>query len=233
VSSQYAQKLALVKEAFMFAKIILRTLWCGKTTERGHDEIYFIVAAQNGDGTTYTKLLPDGDGDADGGRAWDCNDGEGDPKKDRILRYPLYQYPLNVGQTCAVKIVVMESDGTDYNEAAQAAGTLLGTIQDPIAMAVGAVASIAGHAHLLPSNENDCLGGVSFVLTNRNGTLEWTYGVSATDPQHVPYAFYDPNDGVSTGLNSGQVKNGLFQHQRNVDGGDGGYFVYYNILLTQ
>ena len=201
--------------------IQLRTLYCKKTTESGHDEIYLIVGGSHGDGSRFHKLCPGGSGDADNGQAWDLNDSC--DKKDRWLRFPVYTAPLHSGQTADVRIVFMESDGTDYGRALAAAANVAATsASDPLATAIGTIGQVIGATGLL-QNEDDCLGAVDIVLQNKSGQLHWSYGFNG---EH--YSAHSPD----ILENPGGAPNLAFLHLRNIDGGDGDYHAYLAITMS-
>lgn len=202
-------------------RLTLRTLYGEKTTEQGHDEIFAIVTGRNGDGSTFRKVLPSGDGDADNNTAWDLND-SGD-KQDRWLRYPLHMAPLLPGQWTEIRVVFIESDGGDYNTTVAAVGDAMSTSGNPWVAVPGLLASAAGHLRLVPANGNDALGGIVIMARNNNGRLEWLHEATSGDTRVDTHA--------EAGLNAGGVANQLFARLRNLDGGDGNYHSYYYIHL--
>lgn len=202
-------------------RLTLRTLYGEKTTEQGHDEILAVVTGRNGDGSTFRKVLPANDGDADGGTAWDLND-SGD-KQDRWLRYLLHMAPLLPGQWTEIRVAFIESDDQDYNATVGAIGDGMTTSGNPWIAGAGYLASVAGRLRVLPQNGNDVLGGIVIMARNNNGRLEWIHGSTSGDTRVDTHA--------EAGLNAGGVDNQLFARLRNLDGGDGNYHSYYYIHL--
>ena len=199
-------------------KVELRTLYCRKTTENGHDEVYLIVGGTHGDGSHFDKLCPGGTGDADGGQAWDFND-SGD-KQDRWLRYTVYTAPLGTGRSASIHIVFMESDGSNYGEALQVAGQVaVAAGGNPSLATVGSLINATG----LLQNRDDCLGALDLVLQNDGGKLRWTYSFNGSH-----YTDHSPD----IPANPSGAPNLVCCHLRNVDGGDGDYDAYLTITMS-
>jgi hypothetical protein len=128
VSGNY--KLLQVGQAVQRARLVLTRLTCYRTTEDGHDEVYYVAGGVDGSGQKVSHRGPDAanGGDADGGTAWDMND-SGD-KKDRTLNATLYEGSLKTGEVANVAIGLCESDGTDVGQVLKAAGELASKIPD-------------------------------------------------------------------------------------------------------
>jgi len=155
---------------FRRARLVLRHLGCGKTTEQGHDEIYYVLAGQHGDGTPFHLRGPDAiqGGDADGGSAWDMND-SGD-ERDRDVNAVLYDGQLAPGSSAKLVFVLFESDGADMGDVLAFAGDVATVVSsDPYVDTAAKVAKLV--AQHIPSNKDDFIGSFSVQILNDNGEL--------------------------------------------------------------
>ena len=192
----------------MQARLVLRTLFCQRTTEPYHDEVFAIVSSQHSNGVRSTIVLPRGDGDADGGRAWDANDSGA--LRDRWLRYPLWTGSLNEGESASVSVILCESDNTNYETAGSVIGGLLASTGNPIGVIAGGLVSLA--SQLLPANADDVLGAFNVTFECRNGVVSWTHQVPEDSRNRPTYRMKPP-------------ENGFFVHLHR----DGDYDTYYTV----
>jgi len=155
---------------FRHAQMVLRHLGCGKTTEQGHDEIYYVLAGQHGDGTKFSFQGPDAiqGGDADGGSAWDMND-SGDAR-DRDINAVLYEGQLAPGQAAKIVLILFERDGTDLGQVVHLASEAAKSMStDPYVTVAAKIADLV--AKYIPSNTDDFIGSFSLQIFNDNGQL--------------------------------------------------------------
>jgi hypothetical protein len=154
-------------------RVVLRNLYCEKTTETGifggHDEVYVMVSGVTSSGSTFSDVKPGTDGDADGGKRWDCNDSGS--KQDRWLRYPLSSLTVNRGETAYLRLTFMESDGTNLGKILEAAAGLASKMSsNPYVVAGSGLGGIL--AQWIPANEDDYLGGVLLEFKNSGQGIE-------------------------------------------------------------
>ena len=160
--------------------LILRRLECHKTTEHGHDEVYYLVGGRDGVGHQFSKRGPnEAEGaDADDGTAWDLNDEDGN-KKNRYLNATVLHFALSPGQSLEASLALMESDGTSYGATLAAAAKMAATVADNPYVTVAAM--IAGVlAQFIPKNQDDHLGSVFFRVRNDQGERQKVGGDATT-----------------------------------------------------
>jgi hypothetical protein len=177
--------------AHTHAQVSLDRLSCAKTTEMGHDEVYYLFAGKDGSGKSVSHRGPDASqaADADDQTAWDMND-SGD-KMSRNLHAILCNESVQPGQTASFTFSFFESDGQDWGSTARAAGEVASGIgaSVPFASVVGKVLTLIGSA--IPKNQDDALGAFGLVLGNDNGKIvvrelhlgDYTQVVHPVDPQ--------------------------------------------------
>jgi hypothetical protein len=193
-------------------QIVLTRLFCGHTTESGHDEVYYLLGGVNGSGTSIGKRGPNATqgADADDRTAWDMNDSGS--QQDRYLNAVIYEAPLLPGENATLNLGLVESDGTPYGKTLEAAGKIaLSQGTNPWVIVSGALASILSQ-YLPGSNQDDVLGGFRVQVRNNNNQLE----IVNTSP-----ASY-------TTLWRG-VNNGTFAYEFNHD--DGHYWAFFKVNL--
>jgi hypothetical protein len=153
--------------------VVMDRLQCHHTTELGHDEFYYWLAAVVRDANGVAVGNPTGlkgpgaaqGADADNGTAWDMND-DGSDLSDRHLNAVLTSLTLQPNQTATIGLVFMESDNTKTAaQVTQASGAIAGAIVGfagggPIGGVIGAV--VGALAGFLPVNQDDHLGAASF-----------------------------------------------------------------------
>ena len=157
------------------AQVVLRHLYCAKTTEAGHDEVYYIMGGTDGEGKQISHRGPDATqgGDADNQTAWDMND-SGD-QQNRDLNAVLYDGVLAAEQAATLLFSFLESDGTNFGTTLQAAAGLAqkvdSELKDPdpwVKIAAGVAEFVAG---IVPTNQDDFLGAFALRVKNDNGNV--------------------------------------------------------------
>src|ERR1051326_4789093 len=119
-------------------KFVLEQIDCYKTTEGGHDEVYYMPSAvligpspDNVKKTIPLDVGPSGPiqlGDAGGPKgdsakdAWDCNDSG--LESHRNLNVELFRIDVNPGDRLSVSILMRESDGNNYADIEKEAGAM-------------------------------------------------------------------------------------------------------------
>ncbi len=153
------------------AQVVLERLTCAKTTEMGHDEIYYLLIGKDDSGTKYSHRGPDSSqsADADGETAWDMND-SGDLSA-RNLQAVICNEAVPPGQTKDFTISFFESDGQDYGSTVKAAGAVASSIGSsvPLLSMVGQVLDKLGSA--IPKNQDDALGTFGITFGNDGGRI--------------------------------------------------------------
>jgi hypothetical protein len=164
--------------------LVLESLRCDKTTEMGHDEVYYVLSSstQPPPGPAYWESMGDQGpnhwqgADADpcdkppfngSCTAWDMND-SGD-KQFRVFNALLGSADATPGQAGVLTFSLMESDGWSIDDrlalptkiAEKVGGALqgLGAVGSLVAVVVSVVEVIA---MLIPENQDDHLGTVAF-----------------------------------------------------------------------
>jgi hypothetical protein len=175
----------------------LRTLRCAQTTEYGHDEVFYLVSAVTWDEHGVHLGLPvsqrgpyaaqgaDADPDDYGNcSAWDMND-SGD-LSNRTFNAVLTSLDVLPGKLANVTLLLMESDNTSIAEDVALAVDVGARIVETAAgwgfidlgwkvVAMGLDAATQALASIIPRNEDDHLGTVSFALAGRaDGTVAVT-----------------------------------------------------------
>jgi hypothetical protein len=200
-------------------QVVMTRLRCDGTTEKGHDEVYYIFGGRNGAGQE-TKgrgpYIPQG-ADADGGTAWDMND-NGD-NQDRTFNTIMYDEVLSEGQSATLTFAFLESDGSDPGQVISWVGKLTDLIPEDsgdfgqIVKGIGEVFKVLGG--LIPKNKDDPLGSFALRIKNVGGkpTLETGPGQFTT---------------VVEPLNN---QAGTFEYYFNHD--DGKYRAYFLVRLIR
>jgi hypothetical protein len=148
--------------------VILERLRCDKTTEQGHDEVYYLLAGIDGSGKEIKRRGPDATqgGVADKQTAWDMNDSGAE--QDQRFNAVLYEADLDVNQTASLAFAFLESDNTNPGQQLAAAGKLVAEIgedlKQPGVSVAGRVAQLVGG--FLPTNQDDYLGGFQLRVHN-------------------------------------------------------------------
>jgi Ricin-type beta-trefoil lectin domain-like len=183
-------------------QLVLIRLYCVNTTERGHDEVYYILGGLDGNELRTNKRGPSANegADADDRTAWDMND-RGD-KQDRAVNAILYEGPLAIGQAATLNLAFRESDGTDFGTTLRDASQIAqGTSDDPTVQFIASMFDFLGR--LIPRNEDDALGSFQLKARNENGILavetspgQYTTVHEAFDGASGTFAYYfDHDDG--------------------------------------
>src|SRR4051812_20660826 len=94
-------------------RVILERLHCDKTTEQGHDEVYYLLAGVDGSGQKISARGPNATQGAvaDDQTAWDMNDSG--KEQDQSFNAVLYEGVLDVNQTGSLAFAFLESDHTN------------------------------------------------------------------------------------------------------------------------
>jgi hypothetical protein len=153
------------------AQFVLEHLACAKTTEMGHDEVYYLLIGKDDSGTKYSHRGPDASqsADADGQTAWDMND-SGDLSS-RNFQAVICNESVQPGQTKDFTISFFESDGQDYGSTVRAAGAVASSIGSsvPLVSMLGQVLDKLGSA--IPKNQDDTLGSFGITFGNDGGRV--------------------------------------------------------------
>jgi hypothetical protein len=153
------------------AQVVLEHLSCARTTEMGHDEVYYLLIGKDDAGTTYSHRGPDASqsADADGQTAWDMND-SGDLSS-RSFQAMICNETVQPGHTKDFTISFFESDGQDYGSTVKAAGAVASSIGSavPLVSMVGQVLDKLGSA--IPKNQDDALGTFGITFGNDEGRI--------------------------------------------------------------
>jgi hypothetical protein len=153
------------------AQLVLEHLSCTKTTEMGHDEVYYLLIGKDDSGTKYSHRGPDASqsADADGQTAWDMNDSGN--LCSRSFQAMICNEPVQPGQTKDFTISFFESDGQDYGSTVKAAGAVASSIGSsvPLVSMVGEVLDKLGSA--IPKNQDDVLGTFGITFGNDDGRV--------------------------------------------------------------
>lgn len=170
------------------ATVSMSRIVCAKTTESGHDEVYYSATVvrrrpgqdpfTDGDPRIGPNARQGGDAGGVSGEdsAWDTNDSGN--LADRHLGVSLFHVPVAAGENVVVQLTFRESDGQNYaqmeQEAAKQATAVLGAvtaifpaaavITAPVGLAVGAVTAVMTVLSSLFENTDDVIGTLSFVL---------------------------------------------------------------------
>jgi Ig-like domain from next to BRCA1 gene len=146
----------------------LERLHCDKTTEQGHDEVYYILAGVDGAGQKISARGPNATQGAvaDDQTAWDMNDSG--KEKDQTFNAVLYEGALDANQTASFAFSFLESDHTNPGDQIKAAAKLVETIgedlKQPVLVLAGKIAEF--FAGLIPTNQDDFLGNFQLRLHN-------------------------------------------------------------------
>ncbi|HEY2272800.1 MAG TPA: hypothetical protein VGH30_08495 [Jatrophihabitantaceae bacterium] len=102
--------------------LVLESLDCDKTTELGHDEVYFLVST--GGAESKSLVGPDAahGATADNNTAWDMNDSGS--QQDQTFNATLYSGSVPAGQQEIVSLTFMERDGTSVADEVKAAANI-------------------------------------------------------------------------------------------------------------
>jgi hypothetical protein len=177
--------------------LVIENLRCDKTTEMGHDEVYYLLSVSNQQPTSagwWTALGDQGPNHWQGAdadpcdkppfngtcTAWDMND-SGD-KQNRALNALLHSVDAAPGEAGILTFTLMESDSWSIDDrlalppkiAEAVAGALKGA--GPLGSLGAVVVSVIELiAMLIPENQDDHLGTVCFGFLGRpDGTLAIT-----------------------------------------------------------
>lgn len=165
--------LSLFSSAQKF-QLNIPTLFCGKTTESGEDEIYLLVTFRNSNGTTGNIRVPFNN-------HFDINDTEHNDKPNTATRLTIphvLDFDLANNERIDIFCSIMEEDdgsGAQYNSAGvkvlRIANANNGDIFNTITGSIykGILANIASTNHL--SNSDDWIGAFSCRITKNNNAL--------------------------------------------------------------
>jgi hypothetical protein len=177
-------------------RVILERLHCDKTTELGHDEVYYMLAGIDGTGQKVSARGPNATqgGVADNQTAWDMNDSG--TEQDQSFNAVLYEGALDTNQTASLAFAFMESDNTKPGDQVTAAGKLLELI-----------------GSLIPVNQDDFLGSFQLRLHNDPNYSNLVLEAFEAGIYTTVLAGSDPNNGHFTlqFKHDGAIYNGYFR----------------------
>jgi hypothetical protein len=153
------------------AQVSLDWLSCAKTTEQGHDEVYYLLIGKDGSGTSVSHRGPDASqgADADDQTAWDMNDSG--PLMSRNLRAILCNAAVPPGQEAVLTFSFFQSDGQDWGSTVKAAAAVAANI-GPAVPVVSVVARVLSWLDdQIPVNKDDALGAFGLTVANDNGKI--------------------------------------------------------------
>lgn len=159
--------------------VTMQDLVCKTTTEMGHDEFYYFLAASIRDQAGVAVGTPIGlrgptaaqGADADNATAWDMND-DGSNLSNLTMRQPsgavMATMTLQPNQTALIGLMFMESDNSKTDQDIVKASATIGgaaagfAFGGPIGGLIGGV--VGALSVFLPINADDHLGACSFQV---------------------------------------------------------------------
>lgn len=148
-------------------RLVMRQLLCNKTTESGEDEVYIIVAGKTSNGSYWNFRMPGPN------NHWDLNDGNS-PRDVTDWELAASALPLNVGESAALNIYIMEEDGGSLGQILDVAKKVIDQCPDPRCLAASNVIQTANSVGL-PTDTDDYIGSFSVVIyrTPSGYSCEW------------------------------------------------------------
>ncbi len=155
-------------------QLSIESMTCNKTTEKGADEIFVLIAAHRSDGVTTLTRWP-GEGSHvdmnDGDQPTDNPDGDSHTITNRVL----FVGELSPGQSYDLAVTIMEEDGGNTAKAQAALAAGLAKAGNPIAVAGGAVLGLITAAGIHVEDSDDVPGAFSVHLVNKAGAIQATF----------------------------------------------------------
>jgi hypothetical protein len=176
----------------MNVQLVVEHIRCDQTTEMGHDEVYVLIGGAvydaNNAPTPVKVRAPDpsegADADPKGPNgeytAWDCNDsGQMQDKRPNAV---VFTVDVPDGGHVVLGVNVMESDGTNLGDQIAGGINLAGEIVKYIpgwgATAASVASGIADKIKsLIPNNQDDHLGAITYSFANLGGKVVVTDAV--------------------------------------------------------
>lgn len=155
------------------ACLVLEELWTGRTTDGGlngpEDETYVLIAGKffggGNDGATFSTKVPS--------EYWNMDEGE---PTQWVRDVTLWQGTLEAGQRVEGSVVVTEEDSRSLAGQILAKLAEAATSIDTTDATLGLVSTILGlGGNLFGENADDLIGGFSFGVLNRAGSLEASF----------------------------------------------------------
>jgi hypothetical protein len=143
---------------------------CMDTTEAGEDEVYLLVMGKSSSGGSFSSRRPADKPHEEAGHI-NMNDGDDDANK-HVNGWIPFQGDLLDGESVAVDVLLMEEDGGTSKPWQELAAAVVGSSENPYAVAAASILEIATKLGFnFVNDDDDFLGAFSVVITNNGGKL--------------------------------------------------------------